>query len=246
MESITLDGKTLVKRRARSSSIASARWAAYAAAGVASTVAIAPSAEAEVHYSGLVNYNFAAHGGQGSFPLHPGVNLAFRVGIPDGGDNFGHVIVNGANGAFAGRSAAYTSPLASSLSARVRLSQQSFPVSCRFSSSQSTRICYYDGANLGDGSFANRGETFIGFEFTNESGLHYGWARVRLSGAPKYRFQLVDYAWADPGEGLLTGQKKSRHRAEATSKAGSLGLLAAGSAGLKAWRAQKQLPNLSR
>ncbi len=223
----------------RSNSISSGRWAAYAAAGVASTVALAPSTEAEVHYSGIVNYEFAPHGGQGTFPLDPGVDLAMRIGVPGSSDAFGHVVVNGADGAFVGRLGIYTSPFASSLPARVNLSRQRFPVSCRWSSSNSTQVCYYDGDNIGDGSFQTRGKTFIGFEFTTESGVHYGWARVRLSGAPKYRFELVDYAWADAGERLLTGQKESRAQSAATCKSGSLGLLATGAAGLKAWRAQK-------
>ncbi|PYK46170.1 MAG: hypothetical protein DME53_03345, partial [Verrucomicrobia bacterium] len=54
-------------------SIPYSRWAAYATAGAASTLACASSAEAEIHYSGLVNHNFA----NGSFagPLDPGVTL---------------------------------------------------------------------------------------------------------------------------------------------------------------------------
>ena len=223
----------------RSNSISSGRWAAYAAAGVASTVALAPSTEAEVHYSGIVNYEFAPHGGYGAFPLDPGVELAMRIGVPGSSDAFGHVVVNGADGAFVGRLGLYTSPFASSLPARVPLPQQRFPVSCRWNSSSSQNICYYSGDNIGSGSFQTRGDTFIGFKFTTESGVHYGWARVRLSGAPKYRFELLDYAWADAGERLLTGQKESRPQSAAITKSGSLGLLATGAAGLKAWRAGK-------
>jgi hypothetical protein len=226
----------------RSDSISSGRWAAYAAAGVATTVALAPSTEAEVHYSGIVNYEFAPHGGRGTFRLDPGIDLRMSIGIPGSSDAFGHVDIDGANGAFAGRPGIYTSPFASSLPARVNLSRQQFPVSCRWSSSNSTQVCYYTGANLGDGSFETRGKTFIGFKFTTESGVHYGWARVRLSGAPNYRFELVDYAWADAGESLLTGQKTSRADSAATTRSGalgSLGLLATGAVGLKAWRAEK-------
>ncbi len=113
-------------------------------------------------------------------------------------------------------------------------------MSCTFNSSTGGQRCYYSGANLGSGeNFRKRGEAFIGFEFTNETGLHYGWARVRVSGAPKYRLELVDYAWADAGEGLKTGQKTSRSQAAATGKSGALGLLAAGGAGLMALRAEK-------
>jgi hypothetical protein len=239
MNSTVINRKSARKSKANSSAISSGRWAAYAAAGVASTAALAPSAEAEVHYSGLVNYDFAAHGGEGAFPLSPGVNLVVRVGVPDGTSAFGHAFVSGANGAFAGRLGFYTSPSAYSLAKGVQLSAEPFPVSCRFSSSNSTQVCYYSGANFGsEGHFRNRGAAFFGFEFTDGTGRHYGWARVQLTGAPKYRFQLVDYAYADAGESLQTGQKKSRHQASATPS-GSLGLLAVGGVGLRAWRAQK-------
>ena len=227
------------RKRLRSDSISSGRWAAYAAAGVATTVGLAPSTEAEVHYSGIVNYEFAPHGGRGTFPLDPGIDLHMSIGVPGSSDAFGHVVIDGANGVFAGKPGIYTSPFASSLPARVNLSHQQFPVSCRWSSSNSTQVCYYTGANIGDGSFETRGKTFIGFKFATESGVHYGWARVRLSGAPNYRFELVDYAWADAGEQLLTGQKTSRAESAAITDSGSLGLLATGAAGLKAWRAEK-------
>src|SRR5436189_2518592 len=66
-------------------SISYSRWAAYATAGAASTLACASSAEAEIHYSGLVNHNFA----NGSFagPLDPGVALELDVGT---GTQIGH------------------------------------------------------------------------------------------------------------------------------------------------------------
>jgi hypothetical protein len=235
---IAMNGKTPRRKRMVSDSISSRRWAAYAAAGVASTVALAPTTEAEVHYSGIVNYEFGQHHGHGTFPLDPGIDLAMTIGIPGSSDAFGHASVKGADGAFVGRLGIYTSPFASSLRAGVKLSHQQFPVSCRWSSSRSMQVCYYSGDNIGDGSFETRGTTFLGFKFTNESGTHYGWARVRLSGAPKFRFELVDYAWADAGEGLQTGQKKSLTQS-AVTKSGSLGFLATGAAGLKAWRSEK-------
>ena len=239
MKSTSMTKRVSRRERIGSNAISSGRWAAYAAAGVASAVGFAPSTEAEVHYSGLINYEFARHDGHGTFPLDPGIDLAMAIGVPGSSDAFGHVSIDGANGAFVGRLGIYTAPFASSLPARVKLSQQRFPVSCRWSSSQSTQVCYYSGANIGDGSFQTRGQTFLGFEFTTQSGVHYGWARVRLSGAPKFRFELVDYAWADAGERLRTGQTTSLAEAAAITKSGSLGLLAAGAAGLKFWRAEK-------
>jgi len=54
-------------------SIPYSRWTAYGAAATASAFVCASSAEAEIHYSGVVNHNFA----NGSFagPLDPGVTL---------------------------------------------------------------------------------------------------------------------------------------------------------------------------
>jgi hypothetical protein len=49
----------------------------------------------------------------------------------------------------------------------------------------------------------------------------------------------VDYAWADLGDSIKTGQKSSHETTEAVTKSGSLGLLATGASGLKAWRQQK-------
>jgi hypothetical protein len=112
MKSIPLDNKARGKKSRRGSSIASGRWAAYAAAGVASTVTLAPSTEAEVHYSGIVKYDFAAHDGRGTFPLDPGVDLLMRIGVATGNsDFFGHVQIIGVDGAIAGQLELYTSPL---------------------------------------------------------------------------------------------------------------------------------------
>lgn len=240
MKSTPTKRNTPEHKRARSSSIAGGRWAAYAAAGVASTVAFAPSAEAEVHYSGIVKYDFPAQGGHASFPLAPGVDLEIGVGIPSSSQiAFADVFIDGANGLFAGTLRPYHGVQVYSLARRVALSGEPFPLSCRFNSSSSTTVCYYGSGALGNQrAFRTRGQTFFGFKFTNETGQHYGWARLRVSGAPKYRFELVDYAWADAGEPLQTGQTTSAGSA-AINKFGSLGLLAAGAAGVKAWRAEK-------
>ncbi len=160
-----------------------------------------------------------------------------RIGFATGSsDYFGHPNIEGADREFVGHLAAHTSPFASALPERVALSHPHFAVSCRFISS--THVCYYSGDNIASG-FGESGAAFIGFEFFDAAGTHYGCARVRLTGAPNYQFQLVDYAWADAGEPLQTGQRRSRVQADAITKTGSLGLLAAGGAGLKAWRAHK-------
>ena len=47
--------------RRKASTIANSRWATYAVAGAASSLAVA-TAEAEIHYSGPVNFQFTGTG----------------------------------------------------------------------------------------------------------------------------------------------------------------------------------------
>ena len=89
------------------------------------------------------------------------------------------------------------------------------------------------------GNFREPGRGFIGFVFDAGPGKEYGWARIKTTGAPSYNFILIDYAWADPGDSIQTGQKKSLTTKQPVSKSGSLGLLAMRATGLKAWRQQK-------
>jgi len=63
--------------------------------------------------------------------------------------------------------------------------------------------------------------------------------RVKTTGEGEYNFVVIDYAWGDPGNKIETGQKKNQGNEQAVTKSGSLGLLATGAIGLKAWRQQK-------
>jgi hypothetical protein len=62
---------------------------------------------------------------------------------------------------------------------------------------------------------------------------------VKTSGEADYDFIVLDYAWGDPGETVETGQKTSGNTSRAVTKGGSLGLLATGAVGLKAWRHER-------
>src|SRR5438094_7781449 len=198
-------------------SIPKARWAAYAAAGAATALGGTPSsAEAEIHYSGLVNHNFA----NGSFagPLDPGVTLTLGVDtgtqIGNNASAFGFIHIRDAAqnkliGTFVGTLASYAGVYALELPAGQSLPAQRFAISCRWSSSCGCQVCYH-GAYIGGGArFRDRGIGFIGFVFSHGSeAAQYGWARVQKSGPPPYRFRLVDYAWGDPGDRIRTGQKR--------------------------------------
>ena len=229
--------------RRRAITIANSRWATYAVAGAASSLAVA-TAEAEIHYSGPVSFRFTGtlHG---QFPLDNGASLDFFRIDEGGGQGYAHINIPNSIGAFAGTAIGYEGSYlyVSRLSPRVQVSQLRFRNSCDTTSSSDVR-CFGAIIGLEGGTFGNfrePGRGFIGFVFNTGAGNEYGWARIKTTGQPSYDFILVDYAWADPGESIQAGQKKSATPGKAAlSKSGSLGLLAMGAPGLKAWREHKQ------
>src|SRR5262249_11549039 len=190
--------------RCKPASIPYSRWAAYATAGAASTLACASSAEAEIHYSGIVNHNFA--NGRFAGPLDPGLKLELTVGtgtqIGNNTGAFGAIFIRDQRfiGEFAGTLATYQGVYVLELEEGKSVPGQHFDVSCRWSSSCGCQVCYYVASIGGSGRFRDRRIGFIGFVFSHGGGgSQYGWARVQTSGPPNYRFRLVDYAWGDPG-----------------------------------------------
>ena len=90
----------------------------------------------------------------------------------------------------------------------------------------------------GAGEWQTEGINFIGFRFDHGAGKQYGWVRIHMLGEEnRYGFRVVDYAWADPGETLRTGQIQEGDAIGGTE--GSLGSLALGAAGLDAWRSRR-------
>ena len=219
------------------SAISNSRWATYAAAGAATTLACAHSAEAEIHYSGQLLVKLAGNA-QASLPLSGGASLLF--------ENFGTgtfyqqagfflmkgVVSGSARGYFDGANGHnLLSNLRSqrSVAARTFLSVTGNPgLGVLFSFTQGGFIPSFHGV---------RG--FVGFRFNIGSGSQYGWARIQSERDRhgRIRYIVQDYAWGDVGDRILTGQKKSLQEADANSVFGSLGLLAFGSQGLEAWRA---------
>src|SRR5438046_364156 len=95
-----------------------------------------------------------------------------------------------------------------------------------------------------DGAFSPIGgwpRGFVGFRFNTGNGTQYGWARIEtkdviINGRHHIRDNIKAYAWGDPGDIILTGQKSSSgEMVDAVTDSGSIGLLALGAAGLVAW-----------
>jgi len=235
--------------RRKPASIASTRWAAYATAGAAPVLG-AGAAEAEIHYSGIVDFPFPGTNQVSSayFPLNSGANLWFqhfnlgtegaaRVELLGPGGRGG-----GSIGGLVGTFIQYGGFYVSNLAPRVNLSALRFGAYCRYTSSGSELHCF--GGTIGysqrpHGKFRHPGKGYIGFTFDSGNGPQYGWARIKTDGARDYRFILLDYAWADPGESIQVGQKRSAEDAKTVTKAGSLGLLALGGTGLVVWRKRR-------
>ena len=239
-------GMKTQKSRRMPAKTSNSRWIAYAAASAASALASSNSAEAEIHYSGLVLHEFPGTTtfSGANFPLDNGVFLRADKQINRSrGSGFGALRISPVtHSSFVGQLGiigfskyiGYFSKLAQG----VNLSGLNFTYNCSHTINPN---CF--GGFIGYGSypqnqFTTNGRGFIGFRFNRGAGLQYAWVRVKDSGNPVHRFVLVDYAWGDPGDSLATGQKSSSPD-DVVTDSGSLGLLAVGAVGLLAWRKRR-------
>jgi MYXO-CTERM domain-containing protein len=98
------------------------------------------------------------------------------------------------------------------------------------------------------GSFVLPRVSFIGFAFNGGAGRQYGWVRVKMSGYNSGNgFEVLDYAYGDPGEPIRIGQTSSPTDAppkQPVPRQGSLGFLALGAVGLALWRQRRQAASL--
>ena len=205
------------------------------AAAAASSFAGAGSAEAEIHYSGNVLIRLTGNA-QASLPLSNGASLVFE-NIFSGSTFLQHFYFS-IKGAVSGsaREGRRTRWLFN-LPARENVSAGGF-YSVAGDPDRGIIFTFFS-----DGYFqpyyGTRG--FIGFRFNTGNGRQYGWARIETKRDANYNAHetIKDYAWGDPGDVILTGQKHSSESANANSVLGSLGQLAFGAQGLDAWRAQR-------
>jgi PEP-CTERM motif len=225
-----LDTKLRMKmqrvRRSKLTSLSNSRWAAYATAGAATVIAGVNSAEAAIHYSGVLNVGFSGTQTMPRFALDQ-PNDSFILGHFPGVAGF---IVGGiVSAAFRGTSASqFVYP--SHLAAGINIATGAFQVN-PLSTGGGQVFGTLASNQFNGGQWRAADTAFVGFRFNGGSGLQYGWARLTMNGtASGNTFTLVDYAWGDVGIALTTGQ---------IPEPGSLGLLALGGVGLMAWRKRR-------
>jgi hypothetical protein len=220
-------------RARKPAKITNSRWVAYGIAGAATAIG-ATTAEAEIHYSGVVNVPVSF--GEKTFPLSNGALLWFE---------HSQTTTDYTKARFELRNATVSNGWQSdepfpnqhvpeNLARRQPISARDF----------GSGVGVLASAPFCDGyEFCQHGIAFLGFKFNTGGGTQYGWVRLRMRGdenPPKNSFYVVDYAWADVGERIRAGQTHSFSQEQAAvSPSGSLGLLALGKAGLELWRAQR-------
>ncbi len=240
----------MVKQKTQNARVDKARWAAYAAAGVAATLAGTQSAEASI-------VHFVVASPDGNLMGGNSVNLS----LPGSASlNFNHIAVNdGAvfavnSGSVAGVPFGYAGNYVDD----VNIATQNFlPAIANgymvnpLSAGAPFYVYYPDGRPesffAGAGMAASNGDMMGGgilaFRFSGDGmggpGTRYGWARVTYDNAAPAgtnNFVIEEYAYGMADEAVLTGQTVS-----AIPEPTSLGLLALGAFGVVANRRRREL-----
>ena len=237
-------------RQNKSILLSNSRWFAYATAGAATALSGATSAEAEIHYSGVINAKFRDFDNTvKSFALGDDAKLVFLLGydVPyQGGRNYYYGAWFGIREAavsnqFRGYHGIASTFYVSRLVPGKLVSQGDFVDNLPNYALNFLASSY--GADAWGSQTRERRSGFVGFRFDNGAGKQYGWARLRLRDpnlGAACGFILVEYAWGDPGDSITTGQtSSSEDQVGVVPDQGSLGLLALGGTGLVAWRKQR-------
>jgi hypothetical protein len=211
--------------------IATSQWLAYGTAGAATALA-ATVAEAEIHYSGIINepVSFA----EKTFPLSNGAVLWFE---------HSQTTTDYTWAKFELRSAAVSDGWRSDMLGPFHIPKNLGPNRPISQGDFGDGLGTLATSPFAQFEFEERGFAIVGFKFNTGAGTQYGWARLRMRGRfghPKNSFYVVDYAWADVGERIRTLQTQDASQEQAAvTPSGSLGLLALGKAGLELWRTQR-------
>jgi hypothetical protein len=195
-----------------------ARWATYSAAGIAALACGADTAEADITYV-EVNQEwttdddvyFALEGPAALNFWHPAGGA--RVGVFNGGF-YGEIV------GFSANDFGYVSNLGSGVNVSAQPTVEGFATFA------------FNGGYTNSQFVDTSG--FFGFQFDAGAGTQYGWGRLTAAGdSPVNTYTIVDYAYADVGESIATGQ------ISAVPEPTSLGLLALGGLGVLANRRRK-------
>jgi len=236
-------------RQHRSLNISNSRWTAYAVAGLATASGGAISAEAEIHYSGPVNYEFKKESPGyevHAFRLSHGAFFEGFRNVRGASDNSATLLIEGGvSHGFRIYSWSFARSIAGSVPRGSVVSQGSF------NGSSLGRLQDY-ACEFPD--FLEPGIYCAGFRFNSGAGMQYGWVRIRWGGCSWNGYTVKDYAWGDPGDKIKAGQRqlhedetqvapqaaKSPDAVPLADSKGSLGLLAFGAVGLQAWRRSRR------
>lgn len=218
----------------KKASIPQSRWLAYATAGLATATATAPRTEAEIHYFSPVHIHIQGpNAGTWRVPLTGGASLTFYRFNASAPRAFYSDIIQ------VSRNAAVHA---------IRYFRESgdffYASNLRPGNNVSGGLFYSGfleliGPDLG--KFTRPGVGFAGFKFDVGNGVQYGWVRLRTSKHSGFKaiMTVLDYAFADPGEPILAGQRQENDYGTRSPAEESLGALALGAAGLCAWRRRR-------
>ncbi len=228
--------KTNTNRRQTTLSIANSRWLTYTTAATATALGGAMSAEASVVVVN-VNQTISANPANGSsfvaaeFPLPAGNDFILNNLRSSSGIGAGGIGMQG-GAEFIGKSFASGGSYSNVFAYPSKLALGANIAGGPFAPKAFGTLAFGTYGNP-NSKWIQAGEGYIGFKFTDAAGTEYGWIDLSTNGAAAGEaLTLKSYAYTTAGEEITAGQA-------AVPEPGSLALLAAGGAGLLAWRQRR-------